>query len=497
MLLLLCFQVDRGDNLPQKICADCKKQLIAFYTFKEKSKRIEKSLQDMFQKTVNVKVEVAGNVECVDDDDSDASGDISCSVCDKCFKTDDEFYHHIETDHNQIELEAETEAEADIDVDAVVEIDNDEAESSELLFHVGFEDDDNDSYVVIPSKSSPAKKRQAKIEASTSSHANSTKRAKIDTDTVLIDATDDSEIFEAFDDDDGSALDDDDADSNSNSNSLNIDQFQCVLCFKSFTDRQKYIVHSKSHDFNCASCNRVFSDAESLASHEVIHERVKAKRNYSEFIRDDMFCVPCNKRLKSSSQVDQHYKMHDAISMVVNYMDFFPCHECQIVYASDERLAGHMDEIHPDRSAKANSGKTNQSLKMLQDQDDESYLDYQFLEDEKDVNEYKEGQYACGECDIVYPSARELKNHAVLHQSKFKCPIHGCGCQYDQLSRLSIHIFHKHINSANLQCLHCQEACETYDKLQAHMKEECREKKYKCHHCGKHKFQKFKFQSQY
>lgn len=72
---VMYFQVDRGDNLPQKICDDCKKQVVHFYTFKEKSKRTEKSMQDVLQPNVDVKIESV--VDSIEDDDADA---FICSV---------------------------------------------------------------------------------------------------------------------------------------------------------------------------------------------------------------------------------------------------------------------------------------------------------------------------------------------------------------------------------------------------------------------------------
>lgn len=263
---------------------------------------------------------------------------------------------------------------------------------------------------------------------------------------------------------------------------MQVTQYQCPLCMSSFLDRIEYIEHCKSHDFCCTKCNRVFPDAGTLASHETVHDTKRQKRSYAEFIREDMFCLPCNKRLKSSSQVDQHYKMHDAVSLVINYIDFYPCHECMIIYVNEEKRDEHMLDVHS-INPKEEGVKKAPGKQLLTDKVDESCTDYQFLEDDKE-NDYKEGEYICGDCALVYPSAKDLKYHSILHQTKFRCPFLGCGCQYDQLSRLSIHITNKHINSATLRCLHCDQPFETYDKLQAHMKSECKEKKYNCHECG-------------
>lgn len=432
----------------------------------------------MFQKTTD-DIKLEENTIELDEAEAETEAEsyVSCSLCDKQFRTDEEFYQHVEIDHEQpvTEIEMENESLAEIEEEIP-------GQSDELLFDdIGFEDDAN--YIYIPAEKPDTRAKRA---ASSTANPLKSKRVKKESVSLTADSSEENETFEEYQNEDDLSSELVDSDGGNDLNPLNIDQFQCVLCSTSFSNRSKYIEHCKNHDHSCVVCNRVFGDADSLAAHEIVHEKGDftkgAKRVYSEFIRDDMFCIPCNKRLKSNSQVEQHYKMHDAISMVVNYMEFYPCHDCQTVYASEDKLSAHLKEIHS-ANDKTVTSKV-QPLKVLEERVDESYLDYQFLEDERDTD-YKEGQYYCGECEIMYPSARDVKNHAVLHQTKFKCPINGCGCQYDQLSRLSIHIVHKHINSANLQCLHCQEAFETYDKLQAHMKKECKEKKYKCHECGK------------
>lgn len=118
------------------------------------------------------------------------------------------------------------------------------------------------------------------------------------------------------------------------------------------------------------------------------------------------------------------------------------------------------------------------------DKIDDSCTDYQFLEDDRDDNEYKDGAYSCGDCDLSFPTVNELKYHVILHANKFQCPIFECGCQYNQLSRLSIHVINKHINAKLRQCLHSGKPFDSFDELQQHLKIECREKKFQCNHCG-------------
>lgn len=460
--------------MPQKLCTECKQQVINFFKFKKRSKSTDDELHKLMRSVTNVKME--SELIADDVDELDIEGLIGCNSCDKQFRSDIDFQQHIVTDHpDEVLIEHEIEEDGD---------------GTEAIYSDDVEDENNYMIIPIPAAPSPppAASKRRRGRASTAEvqvqsfqpppPAKKSKRAHKESEIsqIFLDPnTDDSEIFDEFDEEMVYSVDDD-YDDDDDSNPLGTDKFQCMLCWKSFPERIKYIEHCKSHDFSCKQCNRVFTDAEQLAAHMPIHE--KNKRNYSEFIREDMFCMPCNRKLKSNTQVEQHYKMHDAVSMVINYMDFHPCHECQTIFVSEKTFNKHNNDMH---AGKLKSGKpTVQSIKTAAD--DEEYLEEEFLEDE---NDYREGQYMCGECDTIYATARELKNHIILHQTKFNCPIQGCGCQYDQLSRLSIHIFHKHINAANLQCLHCEETFETYDQLQAHTKNDCREKKFQCHHCGK------------
>ena len=190
---------------------------------------------------------------------------------------------------------------------------------------------------------------------------------------------------------------------------------------------------------------------------------------------EDLLCVPCNKRMKSTAQLRQHSKMHDSMSLIINYLDFFPCHDCCQLFIAKARLAEHNVKEHPGKGSKSD----------LSEKIDESCTDYQFLDEDKQ-SDFREGEvYSCGECGQSYQTINELKYHVILHASKFECPIEECGCQYDQMSRLSIHVLNKHINTKNLQCLHCSQAFPTYDDLQTHLKHFCKEKKFKCYECGR------------
>lgn len=165
------------------------------------------------------------------------------------------------------------------------------------------------------------------------------------------------------------------------------------------------------------------------------------------------------------------------MSLIIDYMDFFPCHDCCLLFISKEKLCEHNAKVHTEKVGKDASN--------LSDKIDDSCTDYQFLDGDMQT-EYKEDEtYSCGECDLPFQTILELKYHVILHANKFQCPDKDCGCQYDQMSRLSIHVLNKHINTKSLQCLHCSLPFQTYDDLQAHLKDSCKEKKFNCPECSK------------
>lgn len=253
-----------------------------------------------------------------------------------------------------------------------------------------------------------------------------------------------------------------------------LELYECPICATQFIDKMDYLNHCKEHDgieFQCEGCMDMFSDEESLLSHDCLG-------NDERLTEEELFCIPCNKRLKSGTQLNQHNKMHDSMSMILAHTEFFPCHDCCLLFVAKTDLTEHNGENHPDKISKDMDDDETESITNV----DESCTDYQFLDEDK--QDFKDVPYSCGLCNAAYANILELKNHVIFHAKKYPCPIFECGCQYDQLSRLNIHVLNKHINKQNMQCFHCGLPFSTYDELQAHLKNSCKEKKFKCYECG-------------
>lgn len=450
------------DKLPSKICTDCKKQIVTFYTFKQKTKRTEESLLSMFAPEANIITEAA-----------------HCAMCNLIFENGDAYIEHVQNEHhdaNIYELENESAKMIRANIkEQEFEIYNIEENSDETEIFTDEQDmlATEDELKVEPTRTLRSRKGASKsTEVIPSNDAKPKRNAKPTnekpTTSKVVYKTEISDIDENMDTNDSNY------EYQTGSESLEC-PYECPLCGTQFSEYDEYVQHCKEHDdfqYQCDSCNDFFINEDQYCQHEC--EVIDKNENENE---EDLICVPCNKRMKSTAQLRQHKKMHDSMSLIIDSMDFYPCHECCLLFISKEKLNEHNASEHTEKIGKDPSD--------LSEKIDDSCTDYQFLDGELQT-EYKEGEkYECGECNqLSFQTITELKYHVILHATKFQCPIDECGCQYDQMSRLSIHVLNKHINSKNLQCLHCSQPFETYDDLQAHLKNSCKEKKFNCHECG-------------
>lgn len=454
--------------MPSKICIDCKKQIVTFYTFKQKTKRTEQSLIAMFSSETN-------SIQETNHQDS-----VACSLCDLTFDNANEFVQHAQQFHQdddtfdlksltttkttttQIKSNSQAQQIEFYDFDAM---DNCESSNETEIPNDMINIEGDSDMLTIEEEQIVKPNRSLRPRASTSKTKSEPQKLKRQSEKIATS----NMIFKAEMSDIDENVDVTDDYDFEQTESESFDLYECPLCSTQFADRDEYIQHCKEHDgteYQCESCNKLFENEEQLLQHDC---------ETSDMNEEDLICVPCNKRMKSTAQLRQHSKMHDSMSLIINYLDFYPCHDCCLLYISKDRLNEHNSTDHPEKFAKSSG---------ISEKIDESCTDYQFLDEDKQ-SDFKDGEvYTCGECSQSYQTINELKYHVILHANKFECPIEECGCQYEQMSRLSIHVLNKHINTKNLQCLHCTQAFQTYDDLQTHLKHFCKEKKFNCYECG-------------
>lgn len=246
--------------------------------------------------------------------------------------------------------------------------------------------------------------------------------------------------------------------------------YECDKCNEQFTCNETYVSHCMTHDFFCVKCGQ-FLNEQDAQKHFDNHELMDSA---STQMKSDLFCVYCNKKVRSKAQYDQHVKMHETLNIVVGYNEYHRCEECRTMFLYEEELVEHKKK-HP----KVKSPSKDLFV------DDKSCTDYQFLEDDKELTD-DSTLYSCGVCEKFDATISDLKQHIVLHSKKFSCPFSGCGCEYDMISRLHLHIQKKHFQGDTYNCDHCKEATFTnFDDLQIHLRIDCKERKFLCTHCDK------------
>lgn len=247
--------------------------------------------------------------------------------------------------------------------------------------------------------------------------------------------------------------------------------YECDKCGEQFHCNETYINHCMTHDFFCVKCGQ-FLNEQDAQTHFENHELMDSASTQN---KSDLFCIYCNKKVRSKVQYDHHVKMHETMNIVVGYNDYHRCEECRTMFLYEEELVEHKKK-HP----KIKSPSKDLFV------DDKSCTDYQFLDDDKELTDDASAIYSCGVCEKFDGTIGDLKQHIVLHSKKFSCPFSGCGCEYDMISRLHLHIQKKHFQGDTYNCDHCKEVTFTnYDDLQKHMRTDCKERKFECSHCDK------------
>lgn len=404
---------------------------------------------------------------------------ITCAECNAKFDDENQFTEHMQQDH--------------VEMVSPIKSNEKESDTEGFIFEASYEPEyeyENDGIITegdtsaVDEETPPitiSRKRPARSLPTRSSKRKATAKGKVTTkETKPLPSTSTHEtVFKLDLDDNLESNDDDFSLQELDGDSEPTELYECHACPMQFLEKDELEVHIREHEdfeYQCEGCNELFGDEEQWMSHDCVGNDDKY-----DGTDGDLNCVPCNKRMKSSAQLHQHNKMHDSMSVIISQIEFYPCHDCCLLFVTRENLHEHNVEMHPDKvNLDTDADNDESSVKKI----DESCTDYQFLDDDK-LADFKDEAYSCGECGSSYPTIMELKNHVIFHATKFPCPIYECGCQYDQLTRLTIHVLNKHINRKNLQCLHCSLAFPSYDELQAHLKDKCKEKKYQCYECGK------------
>ncbi|KAL2103847.1 hypothetical protein ACEWY4_000715 [Coilia grayii] len=204
--------------------------------------------------------------------------------------------------------------------------------------------------------------------------------------------------------------------------------FECELCHKRFSRRDKLNMHSRSHTgerpHKCKYCAYAAADSSSLKKHLRIH--------YDE---RPFKCQICPYASRNSSQLTVHLRSHTGDCP-------FQCNQCNAKFKINSDLKRHI-RVH--------SG---------------------------------EKPYKCDFCDYRCAMKGNLKSHVqIKHAShnSFRCP--DCDFQCANKSALRQHC-RAHQPALPMQCPKCSYSCASKGALRIHERVHSDERPFKCEHCN-------------
>ncbi|KAF4078654.1 hypothetical protein AMELA_G00201720 [Ameiurus melas] len=200
--------------------------------------------------------------------------------------------------------------------------------------------------------------------------------------------------------------------------------FECELCHKRFSRRDKLNLHSRSHTgekpHKCKHCTYAAADSSSLKKHLRVH--------YDE---RPFKCQICPYASRNSSQLTVHLRSHTGDAP-------FQCGECGAKFKINSDLKRH---------TRVHSG---------------------------------EKPYACELCDYRCAMKANLKSHARLRHGAFACS--ECDFQCTAKAALRAHS-RQHAPARPLRCSCCPYSCTSKGALKRHERVHSDERPFTCHRC--------------
>ncbi|KAI5095950.1 zinc finger protein 64 [Silurus meridionalis] len=200
--------------------------------------------------------------------------------------------------------------------------------------------------------------------------------------------------------------------------------FECELCHKRFSRRDKLNLHSRSHTgekpHKCKHCTYAAADSSSLKKHLRVH--------YDE---RPFKCQICPYASRNSSQLTVHLRSHTGDAP-------FQCSECGAKFKINSDLKRH---------TRVHSG---------------------------------EKPYACELCDYRCAMKANLKSHARLRHGAYACA--DCDFRCTAKTALRAHS-RQHAPARPLRCTCCPYSCNSKGALKKHERVHSDERPFTCHRC--------------
>lgn len=229
------------------------------------------------------------------------------------------------------------------------------------------------------------------------------------------------------------------------------DLFECDFCTSTFTSREDFQAHKKTHrkddTFKCKVCLKEFRQSKTLTRHLRTHSGEKP-----------FVCTVCNKAFNQSCNLVSHMRTHFDDKR----------HKCPICSRELKYLSSlnyHMKIIH----------KVSEEIKP----DDAASILTNYLDSLGSDNIYN-----CKDCTKTFSSLTDLIKHEKTHTEDnwFVCEL--CNKTFKTITGLSYHM-RNHSDDTPYKCNVCGKSFKHSRTLSCHSKTHSGEKKYKCTVCTK------------
>lgn len=304
--------------------------------------------------------------------------------------------------------------------------------------------------------------------------------------------------------------------------------FTCEECAQTFNSRLKYKKHSwthkpkSEHPHRCDVCDKLFATAFTLERHQAAHCKgmpnccEKCRKGFAtpedlakhEESHKDYRCECCSQLYLNYRGLRKHYTQFHKNEMLLKQQSAatedgategelensarqkeLKCATCGASCESDDALAAHYVEVHPDQQV----FPCETCRKVFTDRDMLQTHLRKHMQIKTGENS-SEQTYLCNICDKELKSLSTLRVHVQSHNKvrSFKCDI--CQEKYTTASNLRKH--RKIHNTTRMyKCPHCPKEFTTNNYKLKHVKRvHTRDFQYGCSHCPKKFLEKKRFQ---